>query len=122
MGLLLSWLMLTIVVLLTAAIVPGFSVRGVWGALIVAALFGALNLLLGWVIFVAIGLGTLGLGFLLAFLTRWIADAIVLKIVDAMSDSLTIVSFGRAFLAAIVISGLGTLLQMAYVRYGSLVT
>jgi hypothetical protein len=50
-------------------------------------------------LFVAIGFGTLGLGFLLAFITRWLVDAIVLKIVDALSRSLEIVSFGRAFLA-----------------------
>ena len=109
MELLFSWLILTLIVLLTAAIVPGFEVRGVGGALLVAALFGALNFLIGWLLFVIIGLGTLGLGFVFAFITRWIVDALVLKLVDAMTRRLTIVSFGRAFVAALLMSGLGTL-------------
>lgn len=116
MSLLLSWLILTVIVLLTAAIIPGFSVRGFWGAVLVAALFGTLNFFVGWLLFIALGLGTLGLGFLLAFVTRWVVDAILLKIVDAFADSLTIVSWGRAFLAAIVMSGLGTLAELLLVQ------
>lgn len=109
MELLFSWLVLTLIVLLTAAVLPGFEVRGVGGALLVAALFGALNFLIGWLLFVIIGVGTLGLGFVFAFVTRWIVDALVLKLVDAMTRRLTIVSFGRALLAALLMSGLGTL-------------
>ena len=116
MGLLISWALLTIVVFITAAVVPGFRIRGFTGAVLVAALFGILNFFLGWLLFVAIGLGTLGLGFVLAFLTRWLVDAIVLKIVDALSKSLEIESFGRAFLAALVMSGLGTLLEFLLAR------
>lgn len=116
MGLLVSWALLTLVVFVTAAVVPGFYIRGFTGAMLVAALFGVINFFLGWLLFVAIGFGTLGLGFLLAFLTRWLVDAIVLKIVDALSRSLEIVSFGRAFLAAMVMSGLGTLLEFLFVR------
>jgi putative membrane protein len=116
MGLLVSWALLTLVVFVTAAVVPGFYIRGFTGAMLVAALFGVINFLIGWLLFVAIGFGTLGLGFLLAFITRWLVDAIVLKIVDALSRSLEIVSFGRAFLAAMVMSGLGTLLEFVFVR------
>jgi len=116
MGLLISWALLTIVVFITAAVVPGFRIRGFTGAVLVAALFGLLNFFLGWLLFVAIGLGTLGLGFLLAFLTRWVVDAIVLKMVDALSRSLEIASFGHAFLAALVMSGLGTLLELLLTR------
>ena len=116
MGLLVSWALLTLVVFVTAAVVPGFYIRGFTGAMLVAALFGVINFFLGWLLFVVIGFGTLGLGFLLAFITRWLVDAIVLKIVDALSRSLEIVSFGRAFLAAMVMSGLGTLLEFLVVR------
>jgi putative membrane protein len=116
MGILISWALLTIVVFVTAAIVPGFYIRGFTGAVLVAALFGIVNFFLGWLLFVAIGIGTLGIGFALAFLTRWLVDAIVLQVVDALSKSLEIVSFGRAFLAAMVMSGLGTLLEYLVVR------
>jgi putative membrane protein len=110
-GLIISWLVLTLIVLLTAAILPGISVRGVGGALVVAALFGLLNVAIGWLLFIAIGFGTLGLGFVLAFVTRWIVDAILLKIVGAISQSITIATFGHALLAAMVMSGLATLFE-----------
>jgi len=107
-SLIVSWLVLSAIVLLTAAVLPGITVRGVGGALVVAALFGVLNVAIGWLLFVAIGVGTLGLGFVLAFFTRWIVDAILLKIVDAISDSISIATFGHALLAALVMSALGT--------------
>ena len=116
MGLLLSWLVLSVAVWVTAAILPGFEVRGFWGAVKVAALFGLLNWLIGWLIFVLIGIGTLGIGFLLAFITRWIVSAILLKVTDALSSSLTIASFGRALIAALLMSGIGTLAEWVVYR------
>jgi putative membrane protein len=112
-GLLVSWLVLSVVMLLTAAILPGFRIRGFGGAIIVAALFGLLNVLIGWLLFVVIGIGTLGLGFLLAFVTRWIVDAILLKAVDGLSKSLQIDSFGWALAGAAIIAALGVLADWA---------
>ncbi|HEY3450188.1 MAG TPA: phage holin family protein [Myxococcales bacterium] len=109
MALLLSWMVLTVAVLVAAAVVPGFKVRGAGGALIAAAIFGVLNWLVGWIIFVALGIATLGLGFLLAFLTRWVVSAIVLKMTSGLTDKLTIRGFGSALVAALVMSGVGTL-------------
>jgi putative membrane protein len=114
MGLLISWLLLTLAVLATAAIVPGFRIRGVGSAILVAALFGILNVLLGWLLFAVIGIATLGLGFLLAFVTRWIVNAIILKLVDGLTSRLSIRSFGTALLAALVMSGLGTLFEWGF--------
>lgn len=109
MNWLISWLILSAAVWLTAVVLPGFELRGgVWGAVRVAALFGVLNFLLGGLIFWTIGIGTLGIGLLLAFLTRWLVGAILLKVVDSLSSSLSIVSFGRAFLASMIMSALGT--------------
>ena len=111
MELLISWLILTVAVLITAQVLPGFRVHRFGDALVVAALVGILNLLLGWFFFVVIGFATLGLGFLLAFLTRLVADALVLKLVDALTTRLTIRSFGTAFLAALLMSALGTAME-----------
>jgi putative membrane protein len=109
---LLSWLVLSGSIALTAAFVPGFEVRGGWRAVVVvAALFGALSWLLGKVLFVLIGISTLGLGFLFAFLTRWLVMALLLKLTDALSDSLTIRSFKSAVIAALAMSALGTVGQ-----------
>jgi putative membrane protein len=110
-ALLISWLIMSVIVMITAWIIPGVNVRGLGGALWIALLLGVFNVTLGWILFVLIGIGTLGLGFLLAFVTRWLVDAILLQLVAALTRSLDIVSFGRAFLAAMVMSGLGTLAE-----------
>jgi len=108
---LLSWLVLSVAVWVTAAILPGFRVNGFGGAVRVAALFGILNWLLGWLIFVVLGVATLGLGFLLAFITRWIVMALLLKLTDALSSNFKVQSFGTAVIGALLMSGIGTLAE-----------
>jgi putative membrane protein len=117
MTILLSWLVLSVAVWLTAVILPGFEVRGVSGAIVVAAIFGLLNWLLGALFFMVIGIGTLGLGFLLAFLTRWLVNAVLLKITDALSKNLTIRSFGTAFWGGLLMSAFGTLGEWAVGKF-----
>lgn len=104
MLMLLHWLILAVAVLVAAAVVPGVRLRGFGNALVAAALFGILNWLLGRLIFVVIGVATLGLGFLLAFLTRWIVDAIVLKLTAGLTDRISINGFAPALLMALVMS------------------
>jgi putative membrane protein len=108
MNLLLSWLILSLAVWLTAVILPGFHVKGFGSAILVAALFGILNVLLGWLFFAVFTIATLGLAWVLAFITRWIINAIILKITDAMTDRLTIDGFGWALGGALMMSALGT--------------
>jgi len=108
MNLILSWLILSFAVWLTAVILPGFHVRSVGSAILVAALFGILNFFLGWIFFVLFTVATLGLAWLLAFLTRWIINAILLKLTDALTDRLTIDGFGWALAGALMMSALGT--------------
>jgi putative membrane protein len=109
---LISWLILSGAFYLTAELLPGFEVKGgAQGAALVAALFGVINWLIGWLLFVILGIASLGIGFLLAFLTRWVVNAILLKLVDALSDKLNIRSFGTALIGALIISLFGTLGQ-----------
>src|SRR5690606_22152928 len=82
MSLLLSWLILSIAVWITAAVLPGFHVKDFVSAVLVAAVFGILNFLLGWLFFAVFTILTLGLAWLLAFITRWIINAILLMLVD----------------------------------------
>jgi uncharacterized membrane protein YvlD (DUF360 family) len=96
-------------VLLAAAIVPGFKVRGFSGAAAVSLMFGVLNVLFGWLIFVVVGVATLGLAFLLSSIGVWLTNAILLKAVDMISDRLTIRGFSPALLGALVISLASTL-------------
>ena len=109
MSFLLSWLILSLAVWLTATILPGFHVKSLGSAVIVAAIFGVLNFLLGWLLFAALTVVTLGIAWLLAFITRWIIDAILLMLVDNLTDRLSIDSFGWALGGALMMSLIGTL-------------
>lgn len=109
MNFLLEWLILSLAVWLTSMILPGFHVKNFVSAIWVAALFGIINFLVGWLFFTVFTIFTLGIAYLLAFITRWIIDAIVLKIVDKMSDSLEIDGFRWALGGALMMSLLGTL-------------
>jgi putative membrane protein len=108
-GLILSWLILSLAVWVTAMVLPGFRVKSFTSAIIVAAVFGVLNFLLGWLFFTVFAIATLGLALLLAFITRWIINAILLKLTDALTDHLTIDGFGNALLGALIMSLFGTL-------------
>lgn len=109
MNLLLSWLILSFAVWLTAVVLPGFHVKSVGSAILVAAIFGVLNFLLGWLLFTVFTIATLGIAWLLAFITRWIINAILLKLTDALTDRLTIDGFGWALGGALMMSAIGTL-------------
>ena len=108
MQFLLSWLILTIAVWVTAAVLPGVHVKSFGSSFLVAALFGILNFFLGWIFFVFFTVATLGIAWLLAFITRWIINAIILKITDSLTDKLTVDSFGWALVAALMMSAIGT--------------
>jgi putative membrane protein len=109
MSLILSWLILALAVWVTSRVLPGFHVKSPMSALLVAVIFGVLNFLLGWLLFAVFTVATLGIAWLLAFITRWIIDAILLVLVDKLTDHLKIDSFGWALGGALVISLVGTL-------------
>jgi putative membrane protein len=104
-----SWLILSVAVWLTAAILPGFHVKNFGSAVLVAAIFGVLNFLLGWLLFAVFAVVSLGIAWLLAFITRWIINAILLVLTDKLTDHLHIDSFGWALGGALMMSVLGTI-------------
>jgi putative membrane protein len=105
---LVSWLILAASVGLTAAVLPGMKVRGFWGAIVAAAIFGLLNYFVGWLFFFGIGVATLGLGFLLTFVTRVLVNAILLKLTDAFTRSISVRGLGTAILGGLLIAVFGT--------------
>lgn len=111
MSILISWLVLSFAVWLTAAILPGVRVKNFLSAIVVAAIYGILNFLLGWLLFTVLAVVTLGIAWLLAFITRWIIDAILLVVTDRVTDRLQIDSFGWALGAALMMSVIGTFLE-----------
>ena len=108
MELILSWLILSVAVWLTAAILPGFHVRDFGSAVLVAAIFGVLNFVLGWLLFAVFTVATLGIAYLLAFITRWIINAVLLVLTDKLTDRLHIDGFGWALGGALMMSVIGT--------------
>jgi uncharacterized membrane protein YvlD (DUF360 family) len=109
MHVLVSWLFLAAGLWIIAQILPGFRIRGFQGALWVGAVFGILHFTIGWLVFVVIGVSTLFLGFIFAFITWWIVSAILLKVTDALSDNIEIDSFRTALIASLLLSALSSL-------------
>jgi putative membrane protein len=110
MHLLLSWVILSVAVWATASVLPGFHVKDFKGAVIVSAIFGLLNFFLGWLLFLMFTVVTLGIAWLLAFITRWLINALLLMLTDRLSEHLKIDSFGWALGGAFVISAVATVL------------
>src|SRR5512145_1628261 len=113
-----SWLICSLAIWLTAQILPGFSVKGIGSALKVAALFGILNWALGWFVYSALGIVSLGLGFVFTFVTRTVANAILLKLTDALSDSLNIKGFVPALIGSLLVSAASSAADFALRQHG----
>jgi len=104
MGLIVSWLITSLAVWVAAAVLPGFQLKNGKSALLVAAIFGLLNVLLAKLFLFVLSIVTLGLAWLFAFITRWIINAVLLVITDKLTDHLKIEGFGTALLGALLIS------------------
>jgi uncharacterized membrane protein YvlD (DUF360 family) len=104
MHLLISWLVLSFGLWITSALVPGFRISGFTGALVVGAVFGVLHFFIGWLLFTVIGIGTLFIGFVFSFITKWIVSAIVLQITNSVTNSLEIDNFRIALAGAAVLA------------------
>jgi putative membrane protein len=109
MHLLTAWVTLAFGLWIISALVPGFRVKGFLGALIGGAVFAILHFFVGWLLFVIIGVGTLFLGFIFAFITRWIVTAIVLKMASAVSDNIDIDTFKTALIGSALLSVLSAI-------------
>ena len=108
--LLISWLVLSVAIALTAALLPGVDISGGFGSLLwIALVFALVNALLGPIlrlltapaIIFTLGLFALVINALLFIITAWI------------SDSLSVDGFFTALVAAIIVSIIDTILELA---------
>ena len=98
--LLVSWFATGIALMVAAGILPGVDIENFWGALVVAAIIGALNA----VIPPALAALRLPLTLVLGFLLVLIADALMLQLAAEVTDGvLTVDNFGWALLAALIV-------------------
>ncbi len=113
MALLVSWIAVALGLWIADKLLAGFSITGDWKSYaVVAALLGVLQFLLGWLIYVVLGIATLGIGFLFGFITRLIVSALVLLIADKLSRRLTINGFVPALLASVIVALTGSLADL----------
>ena len=98
--LLVSWFATGVALMVAAGILPGVDIENFWGALVVAAIIGALNA----VIPPALAALRLPLTLVLGFLLVLIADALMLQLAAEVTDGvLTVDNFGWALLAALIV-------------------
>ncbi len=106
MGLLMKWLILSVAFWATAKLLPGVRVNGFGSSILAAAIYAVLSVIVGWVLFAVLTIGTLGIAYLLGFITWWFIGAVVLLLTDELTDSFDVDGFGAALIASAVIAGL----------------
>ena len=100
MRLLLRWLLNALALLLVAYLIPGFVVRGFLPALIAAIVIGIANATLGLLLKVL----TFPLTLLTLGLFWFVINALMLELASWLVPGFNILSFGAAFLGAVVLA------------------
>lgn len=108
MGLLISLLLNSIALILTAYIVPGFRVDGFTAAVLTAIVLGIVNTFIKPVLLLL----TAPLTILTFGLFAFVVNAIVLWLVDLVVPGFDLEGFWAAILGAIVLSVISTILSM----------
>jgi uncharacterized membrane protein YvlD (DUF360 family) len=105
--LLIAWAAATLGLGLAGKVVRGVRLASLTDAVWAGALVAVLQWSLTGPLFVLLGIGTLGLGFLFWFLTRWIAAALVILLASKISHRLYIDGFFSALITAFIIAAMG---------------
>jgi putative membrane protein len=107
-GFLLRWLFNAVGIAIAAWLLPGLDVSGARGAVVAALVLGLANASIRWVLLIL----TLPFNILSLGLLTLVINALMLYIVGAIVPSaLKVKSFGGAFLGALIISILSTILS-----------
>ncbi|MGH2405480.1 MAG: phage holin family protein [bacterium] len=105
-GFLLRWLINAIAIYVTTRLVPGITVPDTAGVIVAALVLGLVNATIRWVVLVL----TLPLNIVTLGLFTLVVNALMLYVVQAVT-SLRIVSFGAAFIGALIIAVVSTILS-----------
>jgi len=100
MSLLLEWFLKTLIILMTAYLLPGFRVESLFGAFVLVVVLGVLNVLVKPVLFIL----TLPATILSLGLFIFILNALVLSLAVWFVPGVSSVSFLTTLLASIIIS------------------
>jgi uncharacterized membrane protein YvlD (DUF360 family) len=113
MAMLIAWLSAALGLWIASRVLSGVKLASPTDALWAGALLGVLQWALHWVIFVALGVATLGIGFLLWFITRWIASALVILLASRVSSRLYVDGFFSALITAFIVAAAGSMVRWA---------
>jgi putative membrane protein len=109
---LVAWAAATLGLWLAARVLRGVRLASFGDAIWAGALVAVLQWALSRPIFVLLGIGTLGLGFLFWFLTRWIAAALVILLASKLSGRLSVSGFLDALVTALIIAIAGSVVRI----------
>lgn len=104
---LLHWVVTALAVWITSRVVPGFYVNGASAALIAAVVIGLVNATIGLFLKII----TFPLTILTLGLFWFVINAIMLELASAFVPGFHITTFGAAFIGAIVLTVVNTLLK-----------
>lgn len=109
--LLIGWATATLGLLVAAKLLRGVRLTSVGDAVWAGALLAVLQWLLSGPLFILLGIGTLGIGFLLWFITRWIVAAIVVLLASRLSGRLRVDGFLTALITAFLVAITGSVVR-----------
>jgi uncharacterized membrane protein YvlD (DUF360 family) len=110
-SILIGWVSATLGLWIAANVLRGVHLQSFTDAVWAGALLGVLQWALTWPLFIALGIGTLGLGFLLWFITRWVASALVILLASALSQRFEVRGFWNALGTAFIVAAAGSVLR-----------
>ncbi|GAB3262296.1 hypothetical protein GCM10027347_27870 [Larkinella harenae] len=110
MNLILHLLLDAAVIFGLAYLMPQVDVKSFGTALLIAVILAVLNFLVGWLLRFPLNLVTF---FLLTGIVRIVVTAILLKVIDKMMGSFTIVGFWPALVIAVTVAVVGGLVDGA---------
>lgn len=111
MSMLVAWLSASLGLWIASRVLSGVRLASPGDALWAGILLGVLQWALHWLIFVALGVATLGIGFLLWFITRWIASAFVILLTSKLSSRLHVDGFFSALITAFIVAAAGSVVR-----------
>ena len=109
----LKWVVLSAAFLVTANVLPGVRLKGFKSSLAVAAIYGVLMFVVGKILFLVFSIGTLGVAYLLGFVTWWIIGAMMLLLTDKLTDKLKLDGLMTALIASGLLAVLTTVGEWA---------
>ena len=111
MAILIAWVSCALGLWVASRVLSGVRLASFGDALWAGALLGVLQWALYKFVFVVLGIFTLGLGFLFAFITRWVASALVILLASRLSSRLEVRGFFTAVLTAFFVAAAGSVVR-----------